>query len=152
VARRTEWQRDIDDGIRKENWSLTGPNRIVKVVPLTMGPATSLGGYITVGRFLINKTPREIERDLGLNQNFLLSGARIYRFTRLPMTHEYDYELTALHPGGLAFNPAHSDPSYPPGSPVIHQWRIKPGVMIPVDGNRVLDLRPQDRFPYDWLI
>jgi len=29
----TDWQRDIHEGLRRENWSLTGPTRIVKVDP-----------------------------------------------------------------------------------------------------------------------
>jgi hypothetical protein len=37
------------------------------------------------------------------------------------MSHEYEYEMSALFPDGLAFNPAHSNPEYPPGSPKMHQ-------------------------------
>jgi hypothetical protein len=112
---------------------------------------TALGGYITVGSALIGKTPPEIERALGLKRKYLLGGARIYLIARLPMSHEYEYEMTAAYPGGLAFNPAHSDPAYPAGSAVIHQWRIKDGVQIPVDPTKYLDLRPTERFPYNWL-
>jgi hypothetical protein len=150
MPRMNEWQRDIHEGLRRENWSLHGPNQIVKVLPYGSA-AIALGGYITVGTSLLGKTPQQIEQALGLKALYLASGARVYRFTRLPLIHEYEYELTALHPGGLAFNPAHSDPRYPPGNPTVQQWRIKENVLIPVDSGAFLDLSPGQRFPYEWL-
>ena len=112
-------------------WSLRGPNQIVKVLPTGGRAASMLGGYITLGKYLLNKTPGQIETALGLPSGYLATGARIYHFTRLPQTSEYEYELTTEFPDGLAFHPAYSNPSYPPGSRTIHQWRIKPGVQIP---------------------
>lgn len=150
MARMQDWQRDIQQGVRRENWSLSGPNCVVKVLPGGTAAAV-LGGYITVGRFLLAKTPQQIEIALGLAPAYLSRGARIYRFTRLPLAHEYEYELTALYPGGLAFNPAHGDPNYGPGDRAIHQWRIKPGILIPVEQRDFLELGPTQRFPYDWL-
>ena len=77
MPRMNEWQRDIHEGVRKEGWSLTGPNRVVKVVPNTAGTVSQLGGYITVGKFLLGKTPQQIENALGLPRGFLGGGARI---------------------------------------------------------------------------
>lgn len=151
MPRMTDYQQDMHDATRREGWSLRGPNQIVKVVPASGPAATQMGGYITVGKYLLNKTPAQIETDLGLPLNYLTSGARIYRFLRLPLVQEYEYDLTTQYPGGLAYNPAHSDPNYPPGHRAIHQWRIKPGVMIPVDPH-YLELKPSDHFPYTWLI
>jgi hypothetical protein len=151
MARVQDWQREVRDGLRRENWSLKGPNRIVKVLPLSAGTPSGLGGYITTGSSLLGKTPEQIQHALGLKARYLANGATIYRFTRLPLTHEYEYELTAYYPDGLAFNPAHGDESYPPGSRKIHQWRIKDGVRIPVDSNNVLELHSGEKFPYDWL-
>jgi hypothetical protein len=139
-----------NEGLRKENWSLRGPNQILKVLPYGSA-ATALSGYITVGMSLLGKTPQQIEQALGLKARYLANGAKVYRFTRLPMVHEYEYELTAFHPGGLAFNPAHSDPRYPPGSSKVQQWRIKDNVLIPVDSKNFLDLKFGQRFPYGWL-
>ena len=117
------------------------------------GTATpTLGGYITLGKFLLNRTPAQIETALGLPPGHLAWGARIYHFTRLPQASEYEYELTAEFPDGLAYNPAYSDPRYPPGDRTIHQWRIKPGVHIPVDSKNFLDLKPGQIFPYAWLV
>ena len=33
MPRLEDWQRDVHDSLRRENWSLSGPNRIVKVLP-----------------------------------------------------------------------------------------------------------------------
>jgi|SRR5437660_10717074 len=151
MPRMHDWERDIHEGVRVENWSLQGPNRIVKVVPAAGLPAPTLGGYITLGRFLIGKTPEQIEKVLGLPLGYLKTGARVYSFKRLPMGYEYEYEMTAKFPDGLAFNPAHSDPRYQPGHPAVHQWRIKPGIQIPVDQSACLELNPGQRFPYSWL-
>ena len=123
----------------------------MKVIANLGDVASRLGGYITVGRSLLGKTPEEIERDLGLVLGELATGARIYKFTRLPAVSEYEYDLTADHPAGLAYRAPYSgERDYPAGSRTVHQWRIKNGIQIPVDPN-YLDLKPGQRFPYDWL-
>ena len=151
MTRHENWKQEVRDAIRRENWSLSGPNRVVKVVPLQISKLDAADGYITTGNFLVGKLPSQIERALGLPLNYLCLGARIYRFRRVPMAHEYEYELTAKFPDGLAFNAAHSHPSYQPGSDKVHQWRIKKGCQIPVDPTTALDLQPGQRFPYNWL-
>jgi hypothetical protein len=152
MARMNDWQRDVHEAVRREMWCLRGPNQIVKVLPAGGTAASTLGGYITLGKFLLNKTPAQIETALGLPPSYLARGARIYHFKRLPQVSEYEYELTAEFPAGLAYNPAYSDPSYPPGSRTIHQWKIKSGVQIPVDSTNFLDLKPGHVFPYAWLV
>jgi hypothetical protein len=152
MARMNDWQREAHEVVRREMWSLRGPTQIVKVLPAGGTAASTLGGYVTLGKFLLNKTPVQIETALGLPPGYLAWGARIYHFTRLPQASEYEYDLTAEFPDGLAYNPAYSNPSYPPGSRTIHQWRIKPGVQIPVDSTSFLDLKPGQIFPYAWLV
>jgi hypothetical protein len=142
----------MDDELRRENWSLSGPNALVKVVAANQPRRSELGGYFTVGKFLVGKRCSQLERALGLPTNELALGARIYRFKRLPLRWEYEYELTAQYPDGLAFNPAHSDPRYGPGSAYIHQWRIADGARIPADPVNFLDLAPGLAFPYSWLV
>lgn len=148
---REDWRREIDNARRHEGWSLVGPNRVVKVVPLSPAGAgqsapAALGGYFTVAKALLQKTPQEIERALGLPNGHLGGGAAIYDFMRLPMAHEYEHELTADFPDGLAFNPSHADPAYPPGSAKIHQWRLKAGVQVPVNVGTAVRLQPNQRF------
>jgi hypothetical protein len=151
MARIEDWTREAHDAVRREMWSLSGPNKIVKVVKAGGTVAASLGGYITLAKYLINKTPAQIERDLGLHSDDLAGGARIYRFTRLPQSSEYEYDLTAEFPGGLAYYSGSSNNPYPPGSRTIHQWKIRPGVTIPVDSKNFLDLKPGQYFPSVWL-
>jgi len=151
MARMNDWQREAHDATRREMWTLRGPNQVVKVVKSGGASAPTLGGYITLGKFLLNKTPAQIETALGLPKGYLADGARIYHFTRLPQVSEYEYELTAKFPDGLAYNPAYSNPSYPPGSQSIHQWKIRPGIQIPVDSSHFLELKPGQIFPYTWL-
>jgi hypothetical protein len=50
----------------------------------------------------------------------LANGAIIYSFSRLPLRHEYEYELSADHPGGLRYTFL-SDKRYPPGSSKIQE-------------------------------
>ncbi|MEJ1157216.1 hypothetical protein [Prosthecomicrobium sp. N25] len=141
-----DWRAEIRSELRRENWSLRGVNRVVKVVPLDRGPQDDVGGYITLARFLSGLTPAEIETSLGLPDRFLASGAALYGLRRLPNPTEYTYELTAKHPDGLAYNPAHGDPRYGPGSDAIQQWQIRDGARIPFDPTSVVRLLPGQRF------
>lgn len=54
-------------------------------------------------------TLAQLEINLGLRRVYLATGASIYRFARLPLVTEYEYELTAEFSGGLAYNPASGD-------------------------------------------
>jgi hypothetical protein len=143
---REEWRNDIADALKSERWRLSGANRPVKVVPLNRPLTSRVGGYFTVAAYLHNRTPAEMETDLGLPSGFLRWGARIDPFLRLPNYSEYAYELTAAYPDGLTFIPWSSDPNYPPGSPIIHQWRLLAGCSIPVDPQHYIAVRPGQRF------
>ncbi|HUB30558.1 MAG TPA: hypothetical protein VL967_12715 [Terracidiphilus sp.] len=151
MPRREPWQLEIDDSMRREVWRTNGPNRPVKVCPAEWTIDIRLGGYITLGKYLIGKKPNEMERDLGLPTDFLIHGARIYKFSRLPQPSEYEYELTADFPDGLAdLGPSPRKAYYPPGSPKIHQWRIVSGKSIPVEP-RYYTVRPGRTLPVEWL-
>ena len=151
MPRREDWEIDMDDAIKKEEWRLTGPNRPIKVVPAERPLESDVCGYFTLGKYLLRKTPAEIESDLGFPRDFLKHGARLYKFTRLPQSSEYEYELTADHPDGLADQGSFPRKTYyPPGSPKIKQWRILKGKIIPVDPE-YLTVRPNFRLPERWL-
>jgi hypothetical protein len=151
MPRREDWEIDIDDAIKKEEWRPTGPNRPIKVFPAERPLESDVCGYFTLGKYLLRKTPAEIERDLGFPRDFLKHGARLYKFTRLPQISEYEYELTADHPDGLADQgPFPRKIYYPPGSPKINQWRILKGKIIPVDPE-YFTVRPGFRLPETWL-
>src|SRR5436305_6849107 len=132
MARREDWQTDVDDAIKKEEWQATGINRPIKVCPAEKPLEFELDGYFTLGKYLLRKSAAQIESDLGLPRDFLKHGARLYKFTRLPQISEYEYELTADHPDGTAdMGPFPKKVYYPPGSPKVHQWRIRKGKTVP---------------------
>ncbi len=159
MGRAEDWADEVRDALRSEDWALSGPKRLIKVVALPHLPASSLTGYVGLEKVLVGKTPHQIERTLGLPSNELRSGCRVYRFKRLPLAHEVDYELTADHPDGLAFNvnalnEARAQRSlcsamprikvYPPGARHVHQWRL----LVDVPVAPVLDLLPGRCYPY----
>ncbi len=139
-----EWQDEIRNARRREAWSLAGPNRVVKVVPLERPLAPGLKGYVCLEKALLNKTPAAIESALGLPRGFLAAGCRVYRLERLPMSNEVEYELTTAQPDGLEFNAAMHDASYLPGNRSIHQWRLLTDLPVA----HVIDLPPGMRYPY----
>jgi hypothetical protein len=144
VMQQDGWKQEMRDAMRLEAWSLAGPNRIVKVVPASRPMAFALKGFVCLERSLVGKTPVAIEAALGLPAGHLFGGCRVYRFRRLPMSFEVEYELTAEHPNGLAFNPAMHDSAYPRGDGAIHQWRLLADVPVEL----LIDLPPTSRFPY----
>ena len=146
----TNWKKEVDQAKRHEIWTLQGPGRIVKV--RCPGPSVAdAGGYITLGKYLVGMTPTQIEVSLGLPQDYLKKGADIYKFRRLPLLDEYEYELTADYPNGLFYNPPMSgDEKYKPGSRTIHQWKVREGKAIPVETD-YLHLELGQMFSYDWL-
>lgn len=144
MGRQNDWQREMDEAIRREMWSLAGPNRIVKVVPLGRPPALRLKGFVCLEKHLVGKTPAAIEALLGAHTGSLVDGCSVYRFTRLPMSTEVEYELTTYFPDGWAYNPAMHDPNYPPGSKSVHQWRL----LVDVPVVHLLNLKKFEKYPY----
>ena len=162
MAREPDWKAEIRDAMRREPWTSTGPQRLVKVVQFlslqnTPEHARAVG-YVTQELYLFGKTPTGIERALGLRPFSLGRGCRVLHLDRLPMRGEYTDELTADMPGGLAFNPADAMeahhryandegmrelPYYPPGDKWIPQWNVT--VAIPL--TLIRDLAPNITYP-----
>lgn len=136
-------QSEIQHAMRREGWSLTGPNRIVKITALDAPMLTSVSGYVCLEKVLVGKTPSQIESMLGAKINTFIGGIRIFRLTRLPLRAEVEYELTTKFPDGLAYNPAMHDSDYPPGSPAIHQWRL----LVNIPAQVILELKPNQTYP-----
>jgi len=152
MPRREDWEQEIYDGMRTENWTLNGPGRLVKVCAI--GPVRDrVTGYVTQERYILGKTPWQLERDLGLRPYQLRDGYSVYRLRRLPGVAEYKYELTALYPSGLAFNPKDLEEAlsefklkrhggevhcYPAGSRFIHQWRL----LTDIPAEHLEDVKP----------
>jgi hypothetical protein len=159
MARKQDWQHEVEDARRVDEWSLTPPTRLIKTVPVEVPLMRAVKGYVTVEKSIIGRTPRELEDALGLPTGCFNRGCRVYRLTRLPQTHEIEYELTIDHPGGLAFDewgaldevlrrrlePARPHrPIYAPGRQSIHQWRLAAEIPAAV----VIDLLPNVTYPY----
>src|SRR5271157_5878694 len=109
MAREPDWKVEIRNAMRPEPWTRTGPQRLVKVVRLrtvmnTPGRVRAVG-YVTQELYLFGKTPKDIERALGLPPFSFGGGCRVFHLERLPMRGEYTDELSAEQPGGLAFDP-----------------------------------------------
>lgn len=139
---REEWKNDIEDGLKRERWTLFGPHRIVKVTPIFNQISPTARGYICMENVLTNKTPAEIGRLLGVARKFD-DGVRIYALQRLPSPSEISYELTAQFPDGLVFDPVMHSPDYPPGSAHVHQWQLK----VDIPARLLVELKPDDRYP-----
>ena len=144
MARPDSWQGEIRDATRREPWALYGPNRVVKVVPLGRPLAAVAAGYVCLEKSLVGKTPQDIETSLGIKFRSLKFGCRIYRLTRLPTITDFDYELTADRPDGLAFNQVMHSGMYPPGDSAIHQWRLR----IDIPAAHLADLMPGQKYGY----
>jgi hypothetical protein len=149
MARTPEWQQEVRDSLRKEGWSLRGMSQVVKIVPPGGAVATHLGGYITLGKFLLLKTPQEIENDLGLLPGTLKNGARIYKVCS-PSSSLGIRIRPHCRPSGRARVQSGLE-HIPWGSAKILQWKLRDGVKIPVDSGNVLDLKPGQQFPHAWL-
>jgi hypothetical protein len=166
MPREPDWIQEIREAKRRDPasvaWSLEGGSRLVKVVRLAtvmnIERANRAVGYVTQEKFLLGKTPQQIEIALGLPPLSLNRGCRIFRLQRIPQRGEYSDELTADKPGGLAFNPAEweekrirydQDKSlnelsyYPPGDKRIPQWDVS--VSIPLI--HLTDLPPNVSYP-----
>ena len=83
-------------------------------------------------------------------KDYLIFGARIFRFARIPQPSEYTYELTAYFPDGLAYSPFMGDERYKPGSASVHQWKIRENKAIPVRPD-FLKLLPDTSVPAAWV-
>ena len=142
MARNPDWQREMREALRREDWALTGPRRIVKVVPLSYRLMPAVSGYVCLEKVLVGKTPAELGQLLGALHKFD-HGVRVYRLTRLPLSSEVNYELSAKHPDGLAYNPATAHPDYPPGAAYVHQWQL----LADIPAEVILELKPGQRYP-----
>ncbi len=132
MARKPDWQSDIDEMKGHERWALRGPLSLIKVKPIADAVVTTVGGYFTTANSIGGLDVPAMEGRLGFEPGHFKSGVRIYTFARLPARSEYTYELTTKFPDGFAYVAWSSDPHYPPGVGHAHQWCIRPGVGIPV--------------------
>ena len=154
MTRPAEWQVEAWEALKSENWNLNDSRCPVRIEPIAGAPKEALGGYFTLCGCINLMTPAEMEKNVGLDRNSLATGARIYRFARLPQISEYTYELTAKYPGGVPESWQGTDwqgnVKWPAGSDKVQQWRLKSGILVRVQ--EPIDVAPGKKFllPGTW--
>lgn len=139
TVKKQGWKDEIRTSLQKEDWALGGPKRPVKVIAFDrMLNPPLIRGYFTLAKFLLGRMPREIEQILGLKADTLKSGAFVYDFSRLPQISEYEYDLTARYPGGLALTPGKFR--------VSRRGRQSSPVVIAIAAGKVVRLKPDEKF------
>jgi len=99
----------------------------VKVAPRGIVPDPGRAiGYCTTVKYLVGKTPEEMEDAVGLaRQSKLAGGADIFRVIPLPKANEFQFRGYSQCPGGVPTDaPGYvAHPVYPPGRGVP-QWEL----------------------------
>jgi len=57
MARMNDWQRETHEAVRREMWSIRGPNQIVKSYQQAGLRLRHSEDTVTLGKYLLNKTP-----------------------------------------------------------------------------------------------
>lgn len=112
------------------NWDSGG--RLVKVVQKgkghTIGENGSVRGYVTEEKFILGRTPAEIEKILGLKSGDLSHGADIIRIGDVPTPDSFDFIRPTGRPPGTpaGYTNVPGSPDYPVGSGAS-QWYLNAG-------------------------
>jgi hypothetical protein len=130
-------------------WRQGGMDTLVKVMPKGMTPAAGrMAGYCTTFKFVVGRTPAEMESVLGFAAGTKLAqGAEIYLVRPLPTARQFELRGYTQLPGGVATNdPAYQPhPSYPPGLGAP-QWDL---TNYPQSGlHHLATVNPGQRFAY----
>lgn len=154
------------------NWTLTGGDRIVKVVSATSAMTVekygTAMGYVTQEKYLFGKNSNEIERILGVRPYEFGVLCYVYALDRLPTAEEVEFKFSTAFPDGKPFErkgldqmkAARNDYAngknlydrsmtpvaqyYPPGSSMVPQWKlIKP---VPIR-HKIATVTPNLVFP-----
>ena len=108
-------------------WTSGGMNALVKVAPAGMKPdGERSAGYCTTIKYLLGRTPSEMERDVGLRVGTKLkNGAEIFLVRPIPTSDQFELRgYTQLPDGYSTSEPDYkAHPDYPPGSGVP-QWDL----------------------------
>jgi hypothetical protein len=104
-----------------------GIHRLVKVVPHGRPPMTEVNGWVTQEKFIIGKTPEEVEKILGFDgrpgQEYLPRGFDVYAIIELIKEDDFDLKGAYTYlPQGREWDGA--DLKWPPGLGAT-QWQLK---------------------------
>ncbi len=110
-----------------EMWRRGGPDTLVKVAPKGTTPDPSRSaGYCTTIKYLLGRSPAEMELLVGLAVGSKLAGgADIFRLSPLPLAAQFELRGYSQCPAGIPTNaPGYvPHPGYPPGQGVP-QWEL----------------------------
>jgi hypothetical protein len=110
-----------------EMWKQGGVDTLVKVTPKGTVPNPSRStGYCTTFKYIVGRTPSEIEQIVGLAiGSKLVSGADIFVVDPLPLPVQFELRGYSQCPAGLPTDaPGYiSHPGYPPGLGAP-QWEL----------------------------
>jgi hypothetical protein len=109
-----------------ERWREGGMETLVKVMPKGSRPSPEhVIGYCTSIKFVVGRTPLEMEAILGFAAGTKLAlGAEIYMVRPLPTAMQFELRGYTQLPGGVPVTPAHPvDRRYPPGLGAP-QWEL----------------------------
>lgn len=130
-------------------WRQGGMDTLVKVMPKGTKPAPDrAAGYCTSFKFVVGRTPSEMEAVLGFAPGTRLAlGAEIYLVRPLPTATQFELRAYTHLPGGVATDdPAYRPhPDYVPGYGAP-QWEL---TSYPQSGLRHIGTaNPGQRFSY----
>lgn len=108
-------------------WREGGMNTLVKVAPKgTVPNAGFTAGYCTLFKYVVGRTPAEMEAIVGLAAGSkLLNGAEIFTCDPLPRPDQFELRGYTQCPGGISTDsPGYvPHPGYPPGLGAP-QWEL----------------------------
>jgi hypothetical protein len=92
------------------------------------------GGYVTQAKFVVGRTPEQMEAILGLQRGELKEGAYVMTIES-PQVDQFELRSYTNLPDGKVFVPGVSDPRWLPalGAP---QWQISKGVLVRATGSK----------------
>lgn len=114
--------------LARKLWKSGGENTLVKVTPRGMTPNASMTiGYCTTLKFVVGRTPAEMEAIVGFQQGSKLAhGAEIFLVNPLPLPEQFELRGYTQTPAGVSTSAAHyvPVPGFPPGLGAP-QWELK---------------------------
>jgi hypothetical protein len=130
-------------------WKRGGMDTLVKVAPRGTAPnPTYTAGYCTTFKYIVGRTPVEIEEIVGLARGSkLVGGADVFVVNPLPQPTQFELRGYSQTPAGISTNaPGYiPHPGYPPGLGVP-QWEL---LGYPQTGlRRIASVAPGQRFTY----
>ena len=112
-----------------DHFNLGGGNTPVKVMP-TGVDQQQVSGFFTQEKFILGRTPQQMEDDLGLKPGDLINGATIYELSQTPNAEQFVPAGYTHMPGGSYYQEASE---YPVGAGAI-QFRLNEALPAKIVG------------------